>query len=333
MPRKDGGEIGKRFKPVLPACVAPVPHFVGAVGGGRGPQHVRVGAPAAIGAAGSATHPVTRGVRIGGIVSLVGKVGMRGDPAFVVGMRVVNALGPIQNLRPGKKLQPNYEDSPVPYVHGGVRVGTSGIVRSTPIRHIVRAGQGHAGAQHRSQPFGAERIVPRPYPIQVRVAASKAETAPVFPVVVAKRHLLVDAGRVQTAPGLGRHQAFTAIYGIGAVHAVAHADGCLNSERHSLYRQVAILDNPVHQFVVAGGLIGTNRSGGHVLRIGHQHNAPRSRSPGQGSFPGRESYRTRTGGCPQEPTTRKLSAPLLSRRKMKIMAGRCDFMGIPCPHS
>ena len=248
-------------------------------------------------------------------------------------MRVVNALGPVQNLRPGKKFQPDYEDSPVPDVHRGVRVGANGIVRSTPIRHVLRATQGHAGAQYRSQPTGTERIVPRPYPIQVRVVANKAETAPVFPVVIARRHLLVDAGRVQTAPGFGSYHTFSAIYGIGIVHAVAHTDGRLNSERHSVYRQVAILDNPAHQIVVAGGLIGTNRSGGHVLRIGHHHNAPRSRGPGQGSFPGRESYRTRTGGCPQEPAARELSAPLLSGRKMKPTAGRYDFMGKPCPHS
>jgi hypothetical protein len=38
MPQRDGSEVGKRLKPVLPGCIAPVPHLEGAVGSGGDPQ-------------------------------------------------------------------------------------------------------------------------------------------------------------------------------------------------------------------------------------------------------------------------------------------------------
>ena len=215
----------------------------------------------------------------------------------------MNALGPVQNLRPGKELQPDHQDLPVPDVHRGVGVRTAGTVRSAPIGHVARTGQPHAGAQHRSQRTCAERVAPGPQWIQVRVVATEAETAPLHPVVIAGHHLPVDAGRVQTAPGLGRDHGLSAIHGIGAVHAVAHADGRLDAERHSVHRQVPVPDNPFHQIVVAGGCIGTNGSGGHVLRIGHYHNTPCSRRPGLGSLPGPETYGAGRGQ--HEPTARE----------------------------
>jgi hypothetical protein len=166
------------------------------------------------------------------------------------------------------------------------------------------------------------------------VIANKAEAAPLDPVVIARHYLLVDAGRVQTAPGAGRNQALIAIYEIGGIQAIAHAYGRLDCERHSVYKQVAILDNPVHEIVVAGGSIGTNRSGGHILRIGHHNNTPWSRSLGQGSSSGGETYRTRTGGHPHEPTARELRKPVLPRGKMtKPLVCRKDFMGKLSPHS
>jgi len=88
------------------------------------------------------------------------------------------------------------------------------------MRHVVRAPSDMPEPSTEASEL-ALKGCPRPYPIEMCVIANKAEAAPLDPVVIARHYLLVDAGRVQTAPGAGRNQALIAIYEIGGIQAIA----------------------------------------------------------------------------------------------------------------